>query len=205
MTAEFKVSAVFLMVLPADSSLIILAFKLAIENHTGRRLRTALGCRNPTKLAALLECCDCRSLDLRVGEPVTYVQASRLKVTGPCFVGFELPDFRLRVVCGGAPQTLPSGLAMSTSNDSRDVQDRHVQALVLSWVQSLVKDSDEISVTLAHDETFSTVLVKGSDEAISILVGVKGQMARALRTLLAGTSAKLGRRYALDLSPQMKA
>lgn len=163
-----------------------------------------MGFRNPTKLAALLKRSDCRSLGLCVGEPVTYVQASRLNVTGPCFVGFELPDFRLRVVCGGAPQTLPSGLAMSTSSDSRDIQDRHVQALVLSWVESLVKDSEKVSVTLAHDETFSTVLVKGSEEAISILVGVKGQMARSLRTLLAGASTKLGRRYALDLSPDMK-
>ena len=40
------------------------------------------------------------SLHLCVGEPVTYVQASRLKVTGPCYAGYELPDKGLGLFAG---------------------------------------------------------------------------------------------------------
>ena len=48
-----------------------------------------------------------RSLGLCVGEPWTYVQASRLKVHGTaCFCRFSNSPTRItRAVCGGAPQT----------------------------------------------------------------------------------------------------
>ena len=163
-----------------------------------RRERTALGCGNPTKLGAL-EGALMISLDLRVGEPVTHVQAPRLKVTGPCFVGFQLPDFRLRVVCGGVPQTFwphSSGGRLSTV-ELDPKQDEYVRSLVAGIIDSLV--DGEITISITPGDGFSTVEVRASAEIMSVLIGPKGQMARALRTLLAGSGAKLGRRYALDM------
>lgn len=162
--------------------------------------RNALGCGNPTKLrcayGALMI-----SLDLRVGEPVTYVQAPRLKVTGPCFVGFQLPDFRLRAVCGGAPQTFCPHMTgwVMPSIELAAQQDEYVRSFVMSMIRSLIEDREQIVIELVPSEAFVTLKVKASTSVISVLVGPKGQMARALRTLLAGSSAKLGRRYAIDL------
>ena len=163
-----------------------------------RRERTALGCGNPTKLGAL-EGALMISLDLRVGEPVTYVQAPRLKVTGPCFVGFQLPDFRLRAVCGGVPQTFsPSrkGFGLSIPEVGAK-QDEYVRSLMAGLIDSLV-DGD-VTVSVMPSDAFSTLEVRASAEVMSVLIGPKGQMARALRTILAGSGAKLGRRYALDM------
>ncbi len=140
------------------------------------------------------------SLDLRVGEPVTYVQAPRLKVTGPCFVGFQLPDFGLRAVCGGAPQTLfPKHWGFTVDHsDSNAQQDAYMRSFLLDILRSLIDDREVVFVEVTPSEAFSTLRVRASSAAISTFIGSKGQMARAVRTLLAGSSAKLGRRYAID-------
>lgn len=76
-------------------------------------------------------------------------------------------------------------------------QDEYVRSLMIGLIQSLV-DGDVI-ISIVPSDAFSTLQVRASAEVMSVLIGTKGQMARALRTLLAGSSAKLGRRYALDL------
>ena len=84
---------------------------------------------------------------------------------------------------------------------SGDEQDRGLQQLFLELIRSLVKDGEGVSMSLIPNVGFSTLQVRASSESIAVLVGAKGQMARALRTILAGSGAKLGRRYALDLCP----
>ena len=131
---------------------------------------------------------------------MTYVQSPRLKVTGPCFVGFQLPDFGLRVACGGVPQALwPDQLdgASVSGPCTNETPDDLVRSLVAELVQALV--SGEVIVTVVNSKDLSTLEVRASAASLSVLIGPKGQMARALRTIVAGVSAKMGRRYALDL------
>ena len=78
-------------------------------------------------------------------------------------------------------------------------QDEYVRHFVLEVTQSLVDDGEHITIDIAAGETFSTLKVRASPAAIFVLIGSKGQMARALRTILAGSGAKMGRRYSLDL------
>ena len=76
-------------------------------------------------------------------------------------------------------------------------QDEYVRTLMVGLIDSLV-DGD-FTVFVIPSDAFSTLEVRASPEIMSVLIGPKGQMARALRTLLAGSAAKLGRRYALDM------
>ena len=76
-------------------------------------------------------------------------------------------------------------------------RDEYIRHLMSGILRSLV-DGD-VTVSVVSSEGFSTLEIRASAETVAVLIGVKGQMARALRTLLAGQSAKLGRRYALDL------
>ncbi len=78
-------------------------------------------------------------------------------------------------------------------------QDEYIRQLVLDVARSLVDDQEAISIEVATGETFSTLRVRASPAAIAVLIGTKGQMARALRTLVAGSCAKMGRRFSIDL------
>lgn len=78
-------------------------------------------------------------------------------------------------------------------------QDEYVLRLLREVTRSLVDDKEPIAIEIAQQETFSTIRVRASSAAIAVLVGPKGQMARALRTILAGSGAKIGRRYSIDL------
>ncbi len=73
-----------------------------------------------------------------------------------------------------------------------------MRSLVLDILRSLIDDREVMLVEVTSSEAFSTLSVRASNAAISKFIGSKGQMARAVRTLLAGSSAKLGRRYAID-------
>ena len=78
-------------------------------------------------------------------------------------------------------------------------RDEHVRRLVLDVVRSLIADEELVTVTLIPGDNFATCEVCASAEAVSVLIGPKGQMARAIRTILAGSGAKMGYRYALDI------
>ena len=75
--------------------------------------------------------------------------------------------------------------------------DEYIRSLMTTVVETLVDAT--VAVSLVDADLFSTLEVRAMPEAISVLIGPKGQMARALRTLLAGSSAKLGKRYSLTL------
>ena len=75
--------------------------------------------------------------------------------------------------------------------------DEYVRGLMDGLISSLV--DGEVKVTIVPSEAFTTLEVRASSESMSVLIGPKGQMARALRTLLAGSGLKLGRRYSLDM------
>ena len=77
-------------------------------------------------------------------------------------------------------------------------QDNYMRSFLLEVLRSLVDDREMIFIEVSPAEAFCTLRVRASRAALSIFVGSKGQMARAVRTLLAGSSAKLGRRYAVD-------
>ncbi len=79
-------------------------------------------------------------------------------------------------------------------------QDEYVSRLLLDVARSLVDDREPVSIEVVVDNGSSTIKLCASPVAVAVLIGAKGQMARALRTILAGSSAKLGRRYALDIS-----
>ena len=76
-------------------------------------------------------------------------------------------------------------------------QDEYVRNLMAGLIESLV--NGDVTLSLVPSEGFTTLEVRASPEILSVLIGTKGQMARALRTLLAGSGAKLGRRYAFNL------
>ena len=78
-------------------------------------------------------------------------------------------------------------------------RDEHVRRLVFDLIQSLVADEELVTVTLIPGADFATCKVCASPEAVSVLIGPKGQMARAIRTILAGSGVKMGHRYALDI------
>ena len=87
-------------------------------------------------------------------------------------------------------------MAISAGDEQRD---EHVRRLVFDVVRSLIADDEVITVTLIPGESFATCRVCASTEAVAVLIGSKGQMARAIRTILAGSGIKMGHRYALDI------
>ena len=78
-------------------------------------------------------------------------------------------------------------------------RDEYVRRLVFDVVRSLVSDEELVTVTLIPGVDFATCKVCASAEVVSVLIGPKGQMARAIRTILAGSGVKMGHRYALDI------
>jgi len=88
---------------------------------------------------------------------------------------------------------------MVTSFELVAQQDEYIRSFMMSIVRSLVDELEPVSIEVVSSEIFLTLKVRASRTVIATLVGPKGQMARAIRTLLAGTSAKLGRRYAIEL------
>ena len=76
-------------------------------------------------------------------------------------------------------------------------QNNYMCSLFRDIVRSLVDDREPVVIEVVPAEGFAALKVRASHAAISMLTGPKGQMARAVRTLLTGSSSKLEKRYAL--------
>ena len=70
----------------------LLALYRFFGNHSVGRAATSWSLETRIALVCLWRINDSLRLRLRVGEPVTYVQASRLKVTGPCSADSPTPQ-----------------------------------------------------------------------------------------------------------------
>ncbi len=87
---------------------------------------------------------------------------------------------------------------MTTSN-SQCSADESVQQLVLMIAQSLVDESDAVTVECFEEGGAITLNLHVANEDAGKIIGKQGRTARSIRTIISAAGMKLRRRYALNI------
>ena len=74
-----------------------------------------------------------------------------------------------------------------------------LQDLVAYIASSLVDDPDAVEVNLVEEDRAVVLELSVAPEDLGKVIGKEGRTARAIRTLLAATSARLHKRAVLDI------
>lgn len=74
-----------------------------------------------------------------------------------------------------------------------------IQELLTFIARSLVDDPESVAVTPVPDDNTTIYELVVSPDDLGKVIGKDGRTARAMRTLLAATSAKHGRRAVLEI------
>lgn len=71
--------------------------------------------------------------------------------------------------------------------------------MLLGVVRSLVDEADQVELLHIADEDGMAFQVRAATSDVGKLIGKSGRTARAIRTILAASAARNGRRYSLDI------
>jgi uncharacterized protein len=71
--------------------------------------------------------------------------------------------------------------------------------MLLHTVRSLVNYPDDVEIVIVSDPENSVFCIETHPADLNELIGAGGQTARALKTILAASGMKLGRRMTLDI------
>jgi uncharacterized protein len=76
---------------------------------------------------------------------------------------------------------------------------RAIEVLLLFIVRSLVDHPDDVKVQFVSDEDGSAFEIRANDTDLGLLIGKKGQTARALESIVNSNRRRSGRHYHLDI------
>ncbi|HEV2646986.1 MAG TPA: KH domain-containing protein [Acidobacteriaceae bacterium] len=85
-------------------------------------------------------------------------------------------------------------VAASAENDQRAIAD-----LLLFMVKALADYPDDVKVQFVSDEDGSAFEVRANDADLGLLIGKKGQTARALESIVNSNRKRTGRHFHLDI------
>jgi len=88
--------------------------------------------------------------------------------------------------------------AESADTVARDPRDAEVGQMLQYVLRSLVDRPDELVIVPLTDGAGVSFHVQAAPDEIGKLIGKNGRTARAVRTILSGNAARLGRRYNVD-------
>ena len=71
--------------------------------------------------------------------------------------------------------------------------------LITEIVQAIVDRPEEVSVTETAAEHISVLELRVAKSDLGKVIGKRGRMAQAIRTILSGASGKAGKRYILEI------
>ena len=74
-----------------------------------------------------------------------------------------------------------------------------IKELVTRIVKELVEYPDEVEVSEVKSETTSVIELRVNTEDIGKVIGKQGRTAKAIRNILGSVSAKLNRRFILEI------
>jgi len=74
-----------------------------------------------------------------------------------------------------------------------------IKELVTRIVKALVEFPDEVNVSEVHSETTSVIELRVNTSDIGKVIGKQGRTAKAIRNILGAVSAKLHKRFILEI------
>ena len=86
----------------------------------------------------------------------------------------------------------------STDTVAKDPRDAEVGQMLSYLLRSLVDRPEELVIVPLADVGGVSFHVQAAADEIGKLIGKNGRTARAVRTILSGNAARLGRRYSVD-------
>src|ERR1700709_2709221 len=88
--------------------------------------------------------------------------------------------------------------AESADTVAKDPRDAEVGQMLQYVLRSLVDRPEELIIVPLADMAGVSFHVQAASDEIGKLIGKNGRTARAVRTILGGNAARLGRRYSVD-------
>jgi predicted RNA-binding protein YlqC (UPF0109 family) len=80
-----------------------------------------------------------------------------------------------------------------------DIPERAIEALLLFIVRALAEYPDDVKVQFVSDDDGAAFEIRANDADLGLLIGRKGQTARALESLVNSNRKRSGRHYHLDI------
>jgi predicted RNA-binding protein YlqC (UPF0109 family) len=86
----------------------------------------------------------------------------------------------------------------SADTVAKDPRDAEVSQMLQYVLRSLVDRPDDLIIAPLADSAGVSFHVRSAPDEVGKLIGKNGRTARAIRTILSGNAARLGRRYSVD-------